>query len=116
MEWTCSHGIGHGNHIHGCDGCCERTDYPGRIKRIKDDKREIDVAWSNDSETGARVGGNGITSIRPYEELGKMAAVTWLAVFKGDVIVKRLNTAYVGEITYFQEQEKNDHPRKTDRD
>jgi hypothetical protein len=30
MEWLCPHGIGHGNHIHGCDGCCERDDYPGR--------------------------------------------------------------------------------------
>lgn len=30
MEWLCPHHIGHGNHIHGCDGCCERDDYPGR--------------------------------------------------------------------------------------
>ena len=30
MEWLCPHGVGHGNHTHGCDGCCERLDYPGR--------------------------------------------------------------------------------------
>ena len=27
-EYVCEHGIGHGNHIHGCDGCCQRADYP----------------------------------------------------------------------------------------
>lgn len=31
MEWTCPHGIGHGSHIHGCDGCCMRKDYPGGV-------------------------------------------------------------------------------------
>ena len=30
MEWLCEHGIGHGNHIHGCDGCCSRDDFPGK--------------------------------------------------------------------------------------
>ena len=29
-EWECPHGVGHGNHIHGCDGCCKRDDFPGR--------------------------------------------------------------------------------------
>jgi hypothetical protein len=29
MEWMCIHGVGHGNHVHGCDGCCSRHDYPG---------------------------------------------------------------------------------------
>jgi len=35
-EWTCEHGIGHGNHIHGCDGCCRGENYPGKqvIKMI----------------------------------------------------------------------------------
>lgn len=33
MEWLCPHSRGHGNHIHGCDGCCERDDYPGRSKK-----------------------------------------------------------------------------------
>jgi len=27
-EYACPHGIGHGNHIHGCDGCCKRDDFP----------------------------------------------------------------------------------------
>jgi hypothetical protein len=30
-EYSCPHGIGHGNHIHGCDGCCSRDDYPLRL-------------------------------------------------------------------------------------
>lgn len=27
-EFTCEHGVGHGPHIHGCDGCCNLDDYP----------------------------------------------------------------------------------------
>jgi len=35
LEWVCEHGVGHGNHIHGCceNHCCSREDYPG--KQIK---------------------------------------------------------------------------------
>jgi Phosphoribosyl-ATP pyrophosphohydrolase len=27
-ERACEHGVGHGDHVHGCDGCCSRPDYP----------------------------------------------------------------------------------------
>ena len=46
VEWVCQHGVGHPDndsvdrmekrapngcwHIHGCDGCCRREDFPGR--------------------------------------------------------------------------------------
>ncbi len=33
-EFTCPHGVGHGNHIHSCDGCCSRDDFP-----LRKDKR-----------------------------------------------------------------------------
>lgn len=31
-EWNCPHGVGHGNHVHGCcrERCCTRDDYPGK--------------------------------------------------------------------------------------
>lgn len=31
-EYTCPHGVGHGNHIHGCceERCCTRADFPLR--------------------------------------------------------------------------------------
>ncbi len=32
-EYQCPHGVGHGNHIHGCDGCCSRPDFPLRGKK-----------------------------------------------------------------------------------
>lgn len=32
-EYTCPHGVGHGNHVHGCDGCCSRPDFPLRDKK-----------------------------------------------------------------------------------
>lgn len=28
VEFICEHGIGHGLHVHGCDGCCGRPDFP----------------------------------------------------------------------------------------
>ena len=31
MEWNCEHGVGHGQHVHGCDGCCYEEDYPGEL-------------------------------------------------------------------------------------
>jgi hypothetical protein len=30
IEYVCEHGVGHGNHVHGCDGCCRRKDFPWR--------------------------------------------------------------------------------------
>lgn len=27
-EYQCPHGVGHGRHVHGCDGCCKRDDFP----------------------------------------------------------------------------------------
>lgn len=31
-EYSCPHGVGHGNHVHGCCGyqCCSRPDFPLR--------------------------------------------------------------------------------------
>jgi len=34
-EYQCPHGIGHGNHIHGCDGCCQRPDFPLNTTNIE---------------------------------------------------------------------------------
>ena len=76
-------------------------------ERIITDKRKIKSAWIDaPDETGATVGYSGVTSIKPYEENGEMAAVTWLAVYKDDALVKRLNTAHMAEITYFPEEKK----------
>ena len=33
-EYQCPHGIGHGNHVHGCDGCCQREDFPLNKKNL----------------------------------------------------------------------------------
>lgn len=36
MEWLCEHGIGHGEHSHCCDGCCDdNPTYPGRVVKEK---------------------------------------------------------------------------------
>lgn len=78
---------------------------------IMDDPREINSAWV-DEEGGATVGHGGVTSIKPYEETvvgritGEPVAVLWLAVFKGEEIVKRLNATFITDITYFPKEEK----------
>ena len=41
MEWLCEHGVGHGNHIHGCDGCCSDPSFPGK------DYIEGDDVWTS---------------------------------------------------------------------
>ena len=50
IEWECDHGVGHpdlnsvermgdGWAIHGCDGCCGRDDFPGKLrKKVKNDR------------------------------------------------------------------------------
>lgn len=35
-EWICEHGIGHWKWPHGCDGCCDRDDYPNHRHRDKE--------------------------------------------------------------------------------
>lgn len=50
LEWVCEHGVGHPDplcaravakalkqpeevwQVHGCDGCCGRDDFPGRLE------------------------------------------------------------------------------------
>ena len=32
IEYICKHGVGHGDHVHGCDGCCSRDDFPLKNK------------------------------------------------------------------------------------
>ncbi len=70
---------------------------------IKDNRR-IMSAWSSEGQhPGATVGSpphNPVTKIEPYHENGQMAPVTWLAVWEGDQIVARLNTAHIAEIGY----------------
>lgn len=36
VEYSCPHGVGHGWHPHGCDGCCSRKDFPLDGKKPED--------------------------------------------------------------------------------
>ena len=78
------------------------------VPKLIDDPRPIHWAESASSrcqgELGAAVGGDGVTRIVPYEENGQMAPVTWLAVYKGDEIVARLNAAEMAKIQYVEVQ------------
>lgn len=69
------------------------------MNRVMDDTSTIKSAWG-EGQTGATVGMAGVTRIEPYEENGQMAPVTWLAVFRGDTVVARLNMAGMTEIRY----------------
>ncbi len=66
------------------------------------DTRPIKSAWAyfERSQVGAAVGTNGVTRIEAYLESGQMAYVTWLQVWKGDVLAMRINCAHMTEINY----------------
>ena len=39
LEYSCPHGIGHGEAVHGCDGCCGHESYRkayGKRKLVKE--------------------------------------------------------------------------------
>lgn len=40
-EYSCPHGIGHGNHVHSCDGCCGRPDFPLRNVVTREQRNEM---------------------------------------------------------------------------
>jgi hypothetical protein len=65
---------------------------------IIQDSRPIKLAWAGpDNEPlVAHVGQRGVTRIVPYTEIG----MTWLAVWKGDVLAFRMNTRFVTNIDY----------------
>ena len=60
MEWTCEHGVGHGNHVHGCceAGCCGRTDFPGKIDPgpVEPSKADSPALPPDPAPTGKRIG------------------------------------------------------------
>ena len=73
---------------------------------MADDKREIDYISGPDDEHPARrmffvvAGAAGVTRIEVYHEPGNGAAVPWFAVWAGDRLVARVNSAYVESVGY----------------
>lgn len=68
--------------------------------RIIDDPRPITRLFQA-NDAGWHVGGAcGTTKIVAYEEYGQMAPVTWFEIWKGDVIVSRVNGASVEVVRY----------------
>ena len=68
--------------------------------KMIDDPRPIHAVWDADGQVGATVGLNDVTAITYYEENGDMAPVFWFAVWKGDIITKRLNGAHMAVVRY----------------
>ena len=66
LEWTCEHGVGHADEdsaqeiadkyghkidtwlVHGCDGCCEKADFPGKKIGVKN-KKELINKWRKEN-------------------------------------------------------------------
>lgn len=67
--------------------------YPG-------EKLTIKAVWSPEGQYGHKVGQEGVTQITVEHANGQMAEVAWLAVWKGDVRVCRMNAAHVGCVEY----------------
>jgi len=74
------------------------------MKTILDDKREISAIWlvvfDNLHKNVMRVGDDGITKIEVYAEYGQMAGAPWLAVYKGEHLLVRMNAAHVEGVEY----------------
>lgn len=72
--------------------------------RMLGDKRPIYSIQSEPSPEpiGATVGYAGVTRIEVYRENGQDPQ-TWFNVWKVDFLYKRLNAAYIAEVTYKEE-------------
>ena len=85
---------------YGSTGPIEKESGVKSTKMI-DDPRPIQSVWdAADQGHGATVGLNDVTAITYYEENGDMAPVFWFAVWKGDIITKRLNGACMAVVRY----------------
>jgi len=61
------------------------------VKTIIDDDRKIEGLF--EESWGVLVGSEGITKIVPYQEPGQMGWCTWFAIYKGDEIYERIDSA-----------------------
>lgn len=68
---------------------------------LSQDKRPILSLWFGDEE-GSHwiVGGQDVTEIEAYDEVGAEAMVPWFAVYKGRTLVARVNAAKVETVIY----------------
>jgi hypothetical protein len=41
QELYCPHGIGHGHHVHGCDGCCSKKEWKAAWKKYGPDRIKV---------------------------------------------------------------------------
>lgn len=67
--------------------------------KIVEDNREIESIVL-ESPYSFSVGEGGIESIKPYQENGEMAAITWFAVYAADKIIARVSSRYVVAVYY----------------
>jgi hypothetical protein len=68
------------------------TELPKGHTELSKDPRPIQaIYWPMEGAGGYRVGdASGATRIEAYDENGQMAAVPWVAVFKGDDLICRV--------------------------
>lgn len=67
----------------------------GNTVLTRDSRPITIVVWPDEQESMWKVGQGGCTRIEAYDENGSMAAVPWIAVFKGDEIVARFSAGQV---------------------
>ena len=69
-------------------------------KLMIEDSRPIKSVWLSNGQVDHKIGVGGITAIIPYGEYGNGGFLTWLAVYRSEEIVRRINTLHVEEIAY----------------
>lgn len=67
--------------------------------KVIEDKRKIRQLGFDYGEP-ITVGKNDVTEIKPYNENGEMAHVTWFAIVKNDEVVEKINGKYVFSVSY----------------
>lgn len=67
------------------------------------DNRPIEcIAGPGEEGVYRKVGWDGVTAIKVYEEMGPMDRYPWFAVYSGDEISARVNSVHVEIVRYFQ--------------
>lgn len=58
------------------------------------------AVWWGDEECGYKVGYQGITSMKTIKVPGPMGFHPWIEVYRGDVLVARVNCSCIQEVRY----------------
>ena len=66
------------------------------------------IYWCDTDDSSVRVGSFGVTRIETKEQNLGEYGISWLCVYSGDTLVSAHNARFIGGISYFPPEQKND--------